>query len=277
MANRPERDQHLRGMVDAHWARGPLALDEDPAERRRIATIAALAALCPEAKSALDVGCGDGTVLRALARIRRPRLHLRVGCDPSRPGLRHLDEDARPVRGSSAALPFADRSFDLVLCCDVLEHLPDETAAATVAELRRVTRRYLLLNVPFAEDLGWSMLSCERCGLDYHRDHHVRRYAAEDLIALAASNGFSIQALRTTGATVRRIVPLPLRVGAGLQLGHDAATSCPACGAIPDPLHRSRAVARAAFFRLHSALTWPLRRSLSRDTELVALLARERE
>lgn len=272
MANRPERDQHLRGMVDAHWARGPLALDEDPAERRRIATIAALAALCPEAESALDVGCGDGTVLRALDRTR---LRLRVGCDPSRPGLRHLDEDARPVRGSSAALPFVDRSFDLVLCCDVLEHLPDERAAATVAELRRVTRRYLLLNVPFAEDLSWSMLPCERCGLDYHRDHHVRRYTAEDLIALAASNGFSIQALCTTGATVRRIVPLPLRFGARLKLGHDAATSCPACGAIPGPLPRSRSVARAAFFRLHSALTWPLRRRLSRDTELVALLARK--
>lgn len=272
MATRPERDPHKREMVDAHWARGPLALDEDPTEQRRVATLAALAALCPEAESALDVGCGDGTVLRALDRAR---LRLRVGCDRSRPGLRHLDEGAHPIRGASTALPFADRSFDLVLCCDVLEHLPDEAAAATVAELQRVTRRHLLLNVPFAEDLGWSMLSCDRCDLDYHRDHHVRRYAAEDLIALAASHGFAIRALRTTGATVRRVVPLPLRFGARLQLGHDAATSCPACGAIPTPLSSSRSVARAAFFRLHSALTWPLRRRLSRDTEIVALLSRE--
>lgn len=271
MATRPARDPHLQGMVDAHWARGPLALDEDPAERRRIAMIAALAALCPMAESALDVGCGDGAVLRALD---RPRLRLRVGCDPSRPGLRHLDGGACPVRGSSAALPFADRSFDLVLCCDVLEHLPDEAAAATVAELRRVTRHHLLLNVPFAEDLGWSMLSCDRCGREFHRDHHVRRYTAEDLIALAASHGFAVRALRTTGATVRRIVPLPRRFGARLQLGHSAETSCPACGAIPGPLSRSRTAARTAFCRLHSALTWPLRRRVSRDTELVALLSR---
>jgi SAM-dependent methyltransferase len=58
----------------------------------------------------------------------------------ARPGLDYLSAD---IDGSQAmvaadvtALPFADGSFDSVLCSHVLEHVPDETAA--LAELRRV-------------------------------------------------------------------------------------------------------------------------------------------
>jgi hypothetical protein len=47
-------------------------------------------------------------------------------------------------------LPFPERSFDLVLCQDVLEHVPPADRPALLAELRRVARRWLLLAAPFA-------------------------------------------------------------------------------------------------------------------------------
>jgi SAM-dependent methyltransferase len=50
------------------------------------------------------------------------------------------------VRGDACALPFGNRSFDLVVCLEVLEHLPDPARA--LREIRRVARAACLLSVP---------------------------------------------------------------------------------------------------------------------------------
>jgi hypothetical protein len=55
----------------------------------------------------------------------------------------HLAMDGPP-------LPFADASFDLVLCQDVLEHVPVDGRRLLLDELRRVTRRFIVLAAPFA-------------------------------------------------------------------------------------------------------------------------------
>jgi ubiquinone/menaquinone biosynthesis C-methylase UbiE len=48
------------------------------------------------------------------------------------------------------ALPFADRTFDVVTMLEVLEHVPD--TARVLAEVCRVAKRFLLLSVPSKED-----------------------------------------------------------------------------------------------------------------------------
>jgi SAM-dependent methyltransferase len=50
------------------------------------------------------------------------------------------------LAGSIFEMPFPDDSFDLVICTEVLEHLPQP--AEGLAELRRVSRGWLLLSVP---------------------------------------------------------------------------------------------------------------------------------
>lgn len=47
-------------------------------------------------------------------------------------------------------LPFADASFDLVLCQDVLEHVPVDGRRLLLDELRRVSRRFVVMAAPFA-------------------------------------------------------------------------------------------------------------------------------
>ena len=74
----------------------------------------------------LDVGCGDRPYEPLLAGAAEI-----VGFDV--PGNPHAD-----LHGSIDAIPVPDGSFDVAVCLQVLEHVPDPAAA--VRELRRVVR-----------------------------------------------------------------------------------------------------------------------------------------
>jgi SAM-dependent methyltransferase len=74
----------------------------------------------------LDVGCGDRPYEPLLADASEV-----IGFD--QPGSPHAD-----LHGTIDAIPVADASFDVVLCLQVLEHVPDPAAA--VRELHRVVR-----------------------------------------------------------------------------------------------------------------------------------------
>jgi SAM-dependent methyltransferase len=55
-------------------------------------------------------------------------------------------DEANWVGGSALDLPFANDSFDAVVCLEVLEHLHDPELA--LLELTRVARSWLVLSVP---------------------------------------------------------------------------------------------------------------------------------
>ena len=85
-----------------------------------------LAAQDVRALRVLDVGCGDRPYEALLAGAAEI-----VGFDV--PGNPHAD-----IHGSIDAIPVEGASFDVVLCLQVLEHVPDPAAA--VRELRRVVK-----------------------------------------------------------------------------------------------------------------------------------------
>lgn len=115
--------------------------------RRFLDTVAALAREA-NPRTVLDVGCAEGFVSAHLAR-RFPGLTT-FGVDLDVAALargRTLHPHLRTATGNALALPFARASVDLVVCTEVLEHIPAPERA--LAELARVTRGYLLLSVPW--------------------------------------------------------------------------------------------------------------------------------
>lgn len=98
------------------------------------------------ARSILDAGCGEGFAMRELFTGSNA---VTIGLDSSVGALqvaRHFNPQRSFTAGDLLQLPFPNRSFDLVACMEVLEHLPDPVQG--LAELRRVTRDWLLLSVP---------------------------------------------------------------------------------------------------------------------------------
>jgi len=97
--------------------------------------------------SVLDAGCGEGETIFRLSDLLPRRV---AGVDVREDCVAHAKRRLPWVEvspGNVYDLDFAARSFDLVLCLEVLEHL-DEPARA-LGELSRVSAGDVVLSVPW--------------------------------------------------------------------------------------------------------------------------------
>ena len=148
----------------------------------------------------LDIGCGSGRHMAAA--YGRPNVTV-VGSDmnfddvvQARNRLRFHDHCGEHGGGTwllsvsdITCLPFGDAVFDLVICAEVLEHIPDDHTA--VREIVRVLKPKgtLVVSVPryFPERICWALSDA------YHQtaDGHIRIYRQQVLIRLLESHGVS--------------------------------------------------------------------------------------
>lgn len=129
----------------------------------------------------LDAGCGTGLNLKYLQSRGDS-----VGLDISEDALGF--SRARGVRSlicaSADKLPLMNKSFDLVLALDVIEHIEDDNSV--IREFNRVLSPggWLIITVPAFMSL-WSEHDVAV--------HHKRRYALHELINILKSGGFRIE------------------------------------------------------------------------------------
>lgn len=73
-----------------------------------------------------------------------------VGCD--------LKLDGNPVHNmtfvqcSASDLPFSDREFDLVICMDMMEHIPKKERRKVLEEMMRVTSHVVIIGYPCGQE-----------------------------------------------------------------------------------------------------------------------------
>lgn len=95
----------------------------------------------PEAKLALEVGCGGGILAEEIASAG----FKLIGIDPAERSLQTAREHAKIygldieyMKGTGENIPFPDHHFDVLFCCDVLEHVRD--LPKCISEFSRVLK-----------------------------------------------------------------------------------------------------------------------------------------
>ena len=150
----------------------------------------------------LDIGCGTGRHLSQALMVENTAV---FGADihqadlkEARKRIAYLEElglckGAYQLLSSDIVnLPFEDNFFDLIICSEVLEHIPDHHKA--VSELVRILKpgKTLVISVPryVPEKICWLLSE------DYHRveNGHIRIYRKKDLIQLSEKSGLCINA-----------------------------------------------------------------------------------
>ena len=149
-------------------------------------------------RSVLDIGCGSG---RHTAEAYRYSGITAIGADRNRDDLQAARDrlefhDRLEAHGGGAwclaaadalALPFAGQAFDVVICSEVLEHIPNHRRA--VREIVRVLKPggTLVVSVPrwFPERICWAL------SREYHQANqgHVRIYRGKPLKQMLEANG----------------------------------------------------------------------------------------
>ena len=137
---------------DEYWKedlpgkRGHLGLSyDDPQHLERFNYLASVIHRQFAGLSYLDAGTGTGLLLRALQRFGADA----IGFDASKVAVKKAREvgGRRVLVSSLEAISLRDRVADVVVCCDVLEHLPVFDIEPALAELARVARRFVVASI----------------------------------------------------------------------------------------------------------------------------------
>ena len=146
--------------------------------------------------SVLEIGCGEGKLIQHLVENAGQLPEKVTACDLS---LDRIIEDLNPIitlqEASIYELPFNDDQYDLVVCCEVLEHL--ENPAEGLAEVSRIAKQKVLLSTPW--EPAWRIMNLMRG--KYIRKlgstpGHIQNFGRAELVELAQTR-LEIVAIRT--------------------------------------------------------------------------------
>ena len=132
--------------------------------------------------SVLDVGCGQGSFLQEL-QAEFPHIEPHgIDISSSAVDLARMRVANGRFRVLDITDEFSGEKCDLVVCSEILEHIPDDMLA--LQNLRKMTGKYLLVSTPqgrmrdFEKQVG-----------------HVRNYAPGELVRKITASGFTVRSV----------------------------------------------------------------------------------
>jgi ubiquinone/menaquinone biosynthesis C-methylase UbiE len=116
---------------------------------KEVAALARVLDRIPGARTALDTPCGTGRITKVL--LDRGLDVTGADISPQMMGearkkLECYGDRVSFVEADLRSLQFADSSFDMVTCVRLFGHVPSEVRTQMLREMRRVTRRWVVVN-----------------------------------------------------------------------------------------------------------------------------------
>ena len=156
-----------------------------------------LADLPPGTASVLDIGCGAGSVAKAVKR-ERPDLEV-FGCDLSKSALGAASAEPGGVEfrlGSAEGLPFGDGEFDFVWIFDVLEHVdsPERVLAEVARVLRPGGRFHIVLPLEGQPRTLYRLVGCgTRWTAKVRHGGHIQIFSAARFESMGSAAGLQVE------------------------------------------------------------------------------------
>jgi len=126
----------------------------------------------------LDAGCGSGSLLKEL----RLKNHIKLyGIDFSDAAInisRREIPSGEFVVGNITNMPFKNEYFDVLICCELLEHIENPNAA--INECYRVLKKNSILHISIPT--SWGIYS----------KRHKKGYSSESILKLLKESNFKI-------------------------------------------------------------------------------------
>lgn len=129
---------------------------------------------------AVNAGSGEGLFTRLICESAAPARLVQFDLNP-RPTGDLRETRVHAVAASITNVPLATGSANLIVCTEVLEHVPDDSKA--VGELRRLLA-----------DGGWLVLSVPTPPAEFDPAHVREGYTQQELTTLLERHGFSVVA-----------------------------------------------------------------------------------
>ena len=92
-----------------------------------------------EVKSVLEIGPGASLIGDVLAQQRNQYIYKTLD----------IAEDLNPdFLGSTTDIPIEDNAFDVVVACQILEHIPYSIVPRALSEIARVSKKHVIISLP---------------------------------------------------------------------------------------------------------------------------------
>lgn len=146
----------------------------------------------------LELGCGISPIMPSSANV----IYLDLSFQAIRT-LKDLQGEGGYLTASASEIPIRSNEVDVVICSEVLEHLPDDESA--LQEIWRVMKPggELFITVPLHQRFF---------AYDDHFVHHYRRYDPHELVARLEALGFQVIATEKLYGMLDKLATLVITV-----------------------------------------------------------------
>lgn len=181
-----------------------------------------------EINSVLEVGCGAGIVSHE---VKRKSFNI-ISIDFAFIPLKQLKSLEIPcIQGDALYLPFRDNTFDAVIATELIEHLTELERRQVLKEIERVSKRFILVTVPYREVLASGLVKCIDCGCIFHSSRHTKSFDISDMNFLFRPK-FNIKQVELFGPRLKRIPQLFIMLAqlfGGYKFPNTNSIECPQC------------------------------------------------
>lgn len=212
--------------------------------------------LPPWVKSVIDVGCGAGIITKALA----PNISNIVAIDFAlSPLLQVKQPHVQAIQGDARFLPLGNKTFDAVVSAELIEHLSESARKQALREMARVSRKIILITVPWREVLEREQVRCGDCGCVFHGSYHTKSFDESEMHSLFKGL-FHVCMIKKFGPAKKRLprfLVMLAQIFGGYAKVKPGRSLCPQCGNTEHCLNHCNSITRLLLEILSRALPLP--------------------